>query len=78
MEKGLVLGINSVGTLLACLSGVIVHEIGGAALLGIGKVGEAIISLTSPFMINVNVNVFIAYRFVLGLFEVRNNIHGYV
>ena len=63
--------MNSGGQMLAALSGAVVHKIGGVTFLGIGKVGEAIVCLTSPFIINTHVNFFIAHRFVLGIFEVN-------
>ena len=70
MERGVVLGMNSLGQILACFSGVAVHRIGGAAYVGIGKLGEAIISLTSPFMIHTHLYLFVMHRLILGLFEV--------
>lgn len=70
MERAAVLGMNFVGQILICVSGAVVHRIGGATFLGIGKLGEAIISLTSPFVIHTHVYLFMAHRLVLGLFEV--------
>ena len=71
MERGLVLGMNPVGQIVAsCFSGLLIHKFGGATFLGIGKLGEAMISFSSPFMINLGVHLFVVHRFVLGLFEV--------
>ena len=64
------LNIVEAGHILACLSGLLVHRIGGASYLGVGKLGEAIITFTSPFVMDINVNLFIGHRFALGIFEV--------
>lgn len=70
MEIGLILGMNSIGQVVACTSGVGINKIGGAVFLGIGKLGEAIISFTSPKVMDLNSYLFMAHRFALGLFEV--------
>lgn len=69
-ERGLLLGINYVGQIFACLSGIVVHKIGGATYLGVGMLGEAILFLISPLLIRFHVYAIMADRFVLGLFEV--------
>jgi hypothetical protein len=69
-ERGLVLGANAIGQIFSCLSGIVIHRIGGATFLGVGKLGEAILSLMAPLLIKTNVHLIIANRFILGLFEV--------
>ena len=70
MERGLVLGMNSLGQIGACFSGLLIPKFGGATFMAVGKLGEAIISLTSPFIMHCGVYPFVAHRFLLGLFEV--------
>ena len=71
-EKSLLLGMNNIGMMIAAsLSGVVVHEIGGVTLLSVSKFGEALVTLSSPFVANINVYLFVSLRFFLGIFEVQ-------
>ena len=56
--------------MIAIGSGALVHKIGGATFLSVGKLGEAILTLASPYVMRIHLYLFLVLRLALGIFEV--------
>lgn len=69
-DIGFIIGMDPVGTMLTFFTGTVIHKTGGVTFYAVGKLGEAILALIAPLMIETHLYLFMANKLMCGFFEV--------